>query len=107
MQGVDSRKLSRALFHAMARHGAKLDRQQLLLGRFVDIGAELYAMSASCSRAQNLLESGEECGRSLKIVRYLCKRGQRRVQALFREARGAPDRQAYQLAQGLLFETKS
>jgi hypothetical protein len=31
----------------MARYGPKLDRQQLLLGRLVDIGAELYAMSAS------------------------------------------------------------
>jgi hypothetical protein len=42
-----SRKLSRSLFHAMARFGPKLERQQVLLGRFVDIGAELFAMKLS------------------------------------------------------------
>lgn len=99
-----SRKLSRGLFHAMARYGPKLDRQQLLLGRLVDIGAELYAMSASCSRAHHLLQTGEEDGHPLETTRYLCKRGRRRVQALFREARGAPDKEGYQLAQDLLFE---
>src|SRR5208282_1285 len=47
-----SRKLARSLFHAMAKHGPKLEREQVLLGRFVDIGTELFAMLASCARAQ-------------------------------------------------------
>ena len=97
-----SRRLARALFHAMARYGPKLERQQLLLGRFVDIGAELYAMAASCSRAHHLLNSGEDPGHALETVRYLCKRGRRRVKALFREARHAPDHDGYRLAQDLL-----
>ncbi len=97
-----SRKLARSLFHAMARHGPGLDRQQLLLGRLVDVGAELYAMSASCSRARHLVDSGEDTGETLQTVRYLCKRGRRRVKALFREARKAPDQEGYALAQSLL-----
>jgi hypothetical protein len=97
-----SRRLARALFHAMARYGPKLDRKQLLLGRFVDIGAELYAMSTSCARAHQLLASGEYDGHALETVRYLCMRGRRRVRSLFREARHAPDTEGYKLAQSLL-----
>lgn len=97
-----SRKLSRSLFHAMARYGSKLDRQQLLLGRFVDIGAELYAMSSSCARGQHLLDSEENSEHTIATVRYLCKRGRRRITTLFREARKAPDKEGYRLAQELL-----
>src|ERR1700747_3203576 len=44
-----SKKLARGLFHAMARFGPKLDREQLLLSRFVGIATELFAISATCS----------------------------------------------------------
>src|SRR5512133_3137239 len=47
-------KLGRSLFHAMVRFGPKLERRQMVLFRAVDIGADLYAMAAACSRAQML-----------------------------------------------------
>ena len=47
-----ARRLARGLFHAMARFGPKLDREQLLLSRFVGIATELFAISATCSFAQ-------------------------------------------------------
>ena len=47
-----SRKLARAVFYGMARWQGRLERRQGFLGRLVDIGAELFAMSAVCVRAQ-------------------------------------------------------
>ena len=46
-----SRGLARSTFAAMARHQAKLEQRQATLGRIVDIGAELFAMTAVCVRA--------------------------------------------------------
>ena len=94
-----SRKLARTLFHSMARYGPKLDRQQLLLGSLVDVGAELFAMSVSASRAHAL---GDE--RSLELARYICHRGRGRVESLFASAGNAPDREGYRLAKRLLEE---
>src|SRR5438045_2351555 len=54
-----SKRLARGLFHAMARFGPKLDREQLLLSRFVGIASELFAMSASCSFAQYKIDQRE------------------------------------------------
>jgi Acyl-CoA dehydrogenase, C-terminal domain len=47
-----SRKLARATFYGMARWQGRLEHKQGFLGRIVDIGAELFAMSAACVRAQ-------------------------------------------------------
>lgn len=51
-----SRKLGRTLFHCMIRFGPKLEKKQAVLGRLVDIGAELLAIAATCSRAQSMLK---------------------------------------------------
>jgi alkylation response protein AidB-like acyl-CoA dehydrogenase len=47
-----SRKLARETFYAMARWQGKMERKQGFLGRIVDIGAELFAMSAACVTAR-------------------------------------------------------
>ena len=48
----------------MARWQGKLERKQGFLGRIVDIGAELFAMSAVCVRAHDDPEPGGEDPRS-------------------------------------------
>jgi alkylation response protein AidB-like acyl-CoA dehydrogenase len=92
-----SRKLARTLFHAMVRYGPKLEKRQLLLGRLVDVGAELFAMSVSVSHAEAL---GDE--RSKELARYICRRGKQRVENLFADISSAPDDEGYRLAKGLL-----
>ena len=46
-----SHRLARSLVHAMGRYGPTLDRRQIVLGHLMDIGTELFAMSATCSYA--------------------------------------------------------
>ena len=92
-----SRRQARSLFHAMARFGPKLEREQLLLGRFVDIAAELFAMTASCARASSLADES-----SVSLADYFCRTARLRIANLFRELSRNEDRRGYKLAQRLL-----
>ena len=47
------RKLARSTFYGMSRWQAGLEKKQGFLGRLVDIGAELFAMTAACVQGQN------------------------------------------------------
>ena len=58
-----SRRLARRLFHAMAVNGPRLEREQVLLGRFVEIGAELFAIAATCSRAASIARTASDTER--------------------------------------------
>jgi alkylation response protein AidB-like acyl-CoA dehydrogenase len=103
--GKTSRRLARSLFHAMLRHGPKLERQQLLLGRFVDIAAELFAMTATCLRAEQLMASEPSTGNGsdvLQLADYFCQAARLRVEERFRGLRSNADRDSYRLAQRVL-----
>lgn len=92
-----SRRLARTLFHEMARFGPKLERQQVLLGRFVDIGTELFAIAAVCSRAASLPES--QAG---GVADYFCRGARLRILQLFHDLSHNTDRAGYKIAQQVL-----
>ncbi len=73
-----SRKLSRETFYAMARWRGKMERKQGFLGRVVDIGAELFAIAATCVRAKS---DNDPAGREL--AELFCQQSRRRIEALF------------------------
>src|SRR6184192_1329146 len=97
-----SKKLARGLFHAMARFGPKLDREQLLLSRFVGIATELFAISATCSFAQYKMDHGESPDEVLSVANYFCKSARARIDNYFAGARRNVDKRGYQLTQELL-----
>src|SRR6185436_11043518 len=80
-----SRKLARCVFHAMVRYGPKLERRQLILGRLVDIGTELFAVTAVCARAQALQtgSSRDEKSELLKLADYFCRTSRLRIREFF------------------------
>jgi alkylation response protein AidB-like acyl-CoA dehydrogenase len=97
-----SKKLARGLFHAMARFGPKLDREQLLLSRFVGIATELFAISTTCSFAQYKIDHGESTDEVLSVANYFCKSARARIDNYFAGARRNVDKRGYQLTQELL-----
>ena len=97
-----SKKLARGLFHAMARFGPKLDREQLLLSRFVGIATELFAISATCSFAQYKIDHGESADEVLSVANYFCNSARARIDHYFAGARRNADKRGYQLTQELL-----
>ena len=81
-----SRKLARVTFYGMARWQGRLEHKQGFLGRIVDIGAELFAMSAACARAQLdvTAASGTERGSvAVELAGLFCAQAKLRAEELF------------------------
>jgi alkylation response protein AidB-like acyl-CoA dehydrogenase len=73
-----SRKLARSVFYAAGRWQGKLERKQGFLGRMVDIGAELFAMSAVCVRAK-----ADDRPEAYELAEAFCAQAQVRITELF------------------------
>ncbi len=95
-----TRRLGRALFHAMVRFGPKLERRQMVLFRAVDIGAELFAMSAACVRAQMLARAGQP--QAIVLADAFCRGARERVAIRFHQLFGPNDPALYRLSQQVL-----
>jgi alkylation response protein AidB-like acyl-CoA dehydrogenase len=98
-----SRRLARTLLRCLARFGPKLEKQQLVLGRLVDAGAELLVATAAIAHGHHLLGTTE----SKEIeptVRHLCELAITKVEALLNDTVPSTDRSGYRLAQLLLGE---
>lgn len=79
-----SRKLARQTFYGMSRWQAKLEYKQVFLGRIVDIGAELFAMAAACSRAEMLRMTEPSQGETAyELADMFCAQARIRVEELF------------------------
>jgi len=79
-----ARKLARQTFYGMSRWQAKMEYHQSFLGRIVDIGAELFAMAAACSRARMLRDDDPAQGRAaFELADAFCRQSRIRVDELF------------------------
>jgi hypothetical protein len=87
-----TRRLSRTIFHMMARQGPKLEKKQALLFRAVDIGADLFAMSAAVCRADRLRRAGAaEAPGAVELADLLCRNLGRRIAQRFQAIRSNDD----------------
>ncbi|MCZ2403153.1 acyl-CoA dehydrogenase family protein [Paenarthrobacter sp. Z7-10] len=99
----ESRKLARQTFYGMGRWQAKLEYKQVFLGRIVDIGAELFAMAACCSRAEMLRLDDPTRGRhALELADAFCGQARIRVDALFTDLWHNTDDGDRRLSSGVL-----
>ncbi|AJE42795.1 acyl-CoA dehydrogenase family protein [Streptomyces nodosus] len=79
----NARKLARCTFYGMSRWQGRMETKQGFLGRIVDIGAELFAMSAACVRAEHLRASGEHGREAYQLADAFCRQSRIRVDELF------------------------
>ncbi|HEY3409478.1 MAG TPA: acyl-CoA dehydrogenase family protein [Propionicimonas sp.] len=75
-----SRRLAASIFAGMARWQGRLEHRQAFLGRAVDIGAELFAMTACCVRSKAEAVT-DPTGVELAVA--FCEQARVRVDALF------------------------
>ncbi|MEU6201034.1 acyl-CoA dehydrogenase family protein [Streptomyces sp. NPDC047061] len=78
-----ARKLARSTFYAMSRWQGRMETKQGFLGRVVDIGAELFAMSAACVRAELLRSQGDHGREAYLLADAFCRQARIRVDELF------------------------
>jgi alkylation response protein AidB-like acyl-CoA dehydrogenase len=95
-----SRHLARSIFHAMMRYQAKLERKQMVLFRIVDIGTDLFAMSASISYATMLAKNGQK--NAVDLADVFCREARMRIEANFSNLFTDHDEAAYRLVSGIL-----
>jgi len=97
-----SRKLARTLFHCMVRFGPKLEKRQAVLGRLVEIGAELLAISAACSRAQAMIQRDPANRGPVELADLFSRQARRRIEDRFAAVFDNDDVAAYAVAQQVI-----
>jgi hypothetical protein len=97
-----SRKLARTLFHCMIRFGPKLEKRQAVLGRLVEIGAELLAISATCARAHQMVQQDPANRGPLELAALFSQHARRRVEERFGAVFDNDDVATYAAAQDVL-----
>jgi alkylation response protein AidB-like acyl-CoA dehydrogenase len=80
-----SRKLARSTFYGMSRWQGRLEYQQAFLGRIVDIGAELFAMSAAVVKAEQIRTDagGAKGAEAVELADLFCRQAELRIGRLF------------------------
>ncbi len=101
-----SRKLARRLFFTMAINGPALEKKQVLLGRFVDIGAELFVLATTIAYAQSKITEADmpsaQVEHTLALVRYFGELTRQKVGELFRSIASNADSEGYALAKAMV-----
>ena len=97
-----SRHLSRSIFHAMMRYGAKLERKQAVLFRIVDIGTDLFAMSAAVSYAAMLAKKGGDTKNAMDLADVFCSEARQRIDYNFKHLFDNHDEASYKLVMNFL-----
>ena len=98
----NARKLARSTFYAMSRWQGRMETKQGFLGRIVDIGAELFAMSAACVRAELLRTTGEHGREAYQLADVFCRQARIRVEELFNRLWSNTDDLDHKVVKGVL-----
>jgi alkylation response protein AidB-like acyl-CoA dehydrogenase len=96
------RRLARTLFHCMVRFGPKLEKRQAVLGRLVEIGAELLAITAACSKALAMAKQDPSNSGPVRLADLFSRHARRRVEEKFAAVFENDDVRTYEVARQVL-----
>lgn len=98
-----SRRLARRLFLAMALNGPKLEKRQVVLGHFVDIGAELFVWGCTLAHAQSRVNDSsmpdDEIDKLVRLVRFFGRMARERISSSYRHLSENMDAESWRIAQ--------
>lgn len=90
-------RLARTIFYYMARYQQKLEHKQMILGRLMDIGTDLFVMAATCSYA--VFQSKKLNNQSpIDLANYFCEVAERRIDQNFSDLTSNDDAQTNSIA---------
>ena len=94
-------RLARTIFHYMGLYRDQLERRQLLLGRLMDIGTEMFAMATTCSYARMLAaKNGDQT--PVTLADFFCREATRRIEGHFHSLASNDDRMLNQVGKAVL-----
>jgi alkylation response protein AidB-like acyl-CoA dehydrogenase len=97
-----TRRLARSVFYAMMRFGPGLEKRQAVLGRIVEIGAELFAMTCTCVCARHRVREEPSDRSPYTLADVFCRQARRRIEQRFRALFRNDDAATYKLARSVL-----
>ncbi len=92
-------RLARTLFFNMAKYQKKLEHKQMLLGRLMEIGTDLFVMAATCSYA--VAQSKEHPG-VMDLADHFCQVTSRGVLERFKSLHDNDDKSTNAIAQRVI-----
>ena len=98
-----ARKLARCTFYGMGRWQAKMQNKGHWLGRLVDIGGELFAISSAVVYTTTLAaENPERAEAAKELADVFCKQARLRCDRIFDDLWKNTDDEGHKLARGVL-----
>jgi hypothetical protein len=97
-----SHKLARDIFYYMAIYQQGLEKRQLIVGRLMEIGTELFAMAATCSYAHSIWVKNKSDTSVIDLTNHFCAIARRRVGRHFHALTNNDDRSVNKTADRVL-----
>ncbi len=96
------KKMARRLLWTMARFGPKMEFEQVLLSNFVEIGVDLFAMTASLALAEKRLSENPDDSSPQELADLFCKDARDRIEAQFRAVKKNHNRDFKKVTKSLM-----
>ncbi|MFP4502314.1 MAG: acyl-CoA dehydrogenase family protein [Candidatus Hydrogenedentota bacterium] len=78
------KKLARRIFHTMAKYGPKLEYEQLLLANAVEVGVQVFVMTATLANAERLMNKNPGDRSPDELADLFCREARVKIEQNFK-----------------------